>query len=387
MSREAKKILFISTGLSYGGAETQLVCLADRLKSRGWEVRVISITPLKDYVKELKSANIPVYSLGSRRKLPDPRLIFRIISLIRTYQPQIVHSHMVHANLLSRLAYSMVHPTILICTAHSTLEGGRYIDYLYRFTDPLCDLTTQVSKAGLERYVRIGAVPRDKICYIPNGVDTDRFCPNLKIRSKIRRKQGFESAFMWFAVGRLDPSKDYPNMLQAFTLVSQSRPEAMLVIVGDGSLRPEIEKYAQDLGIRGHVDFLGTIAHDNMPELMNMADGYVMSSAWEGMPMVLLEASATGLPIVATDVGGNSDVVQDGRTGILVPPKNSKALADAMLSIMNLSENKRRLMGTIGRQYIEINYSLNRVVDQWEMLYMELLMKQKCLLASSDSAE
>lgn len=109
----------------------------------------------------------------------------------------------------------------------------------------------------------------------------------------------------------------------------------------------------------------------DIPALMNAADAYVMSSSWEGMPLVLLEASSVGLPIVTTDVGGNREVVIDGKSGFLVPPKNSEALAQAMLKMMDLPEKLRKSMGQAGRKYIKENYSLEHVVDMWEELYIE----------------
>ena len=115
---------------------------------------------------------------------------------------------------------------------------------------------------------------------------------------------------------------------------------------------------------------------ENIPHLMNPTDASVMSSSWEGMPNVLLEASATGLPIVATDVGGNREVVLDGVTGFLAPPRNPEALAQAMLRMMELSEEKRRELGRAARKHVEENFSLDRVVDMWEALYKELLERK-----------
>ncbi len=368
------KILFIITGLAYGGAETQLVRLATRLKARGCEVRVISLAPPKAYVKELESVDIQVASLGIRRKLPDPRPIHHLVRLIRSWQPDIVHSFMVHANLLARLVRPMSPVPVLVCSARSTDEGGCFRELLYRFTDPICDITTQVSCDGLERYVQIGAVPRHKIRYIPNGIDTARFCPDPDARKRLWGDLRVGDAFIWIAVGRFDVPKDYPNMLRAFSHVVEERPEALLIIIGDGLLRPNMEELARDLGMKDQVRFLG-ICRD-IPELMNAADAYVISSAWEGMANVLLEASATGLPIVATDVGGNRDVVQDGETGLLVPPKDPRALAGAMLRLMALSDKERRQMGEAGRQYIEASYSLDHVVDMWEALYQELILQK-----------
>lgn len=365
-----RKLLFISTGLAYGGAETRVVRLATRLKLRGWEVSVVSLMPPKAYVEDLETAGIPVFSLGIRRKLPDPRPVLRLARIIRKWQPDIVHSHMVHANLLARIVRPLAPFPVLVCTAHNIDEGGRLREVLYRLTDLFCDLTTQVSQAGLERYVHVGAVPRHKIRYIPNGVDTERFKPNLEDRLKVRKELGVDG-FVWLAVGRFDPQKDYPNMLQAFARVVHKHSNTILLIAGDGPLRETMENMAQELGAEKHVKFLG-IRRD-IPQLMNAADAYVMSSSWEGMPMVLLEASATGLPIVATDVGGNREVVLDGITGFLVPPRNPEALAEAVLRMMDLPEEKRREMGKAARKHVEDNFSLDRIVDMWEALYKELL--------------
>lgn len=372
--QEDRRLLFLTTGLAYGGAETQLARLALCLKTRGWKVQVISLTPPKAYVAELEAVGIPVFSLDIRRKLPDPRPIIQLARRIRSWRPDIIHSHMVHANIMARLVRVIAPVPILIGTAHSTNEGGRCRELLYRLTDPLCDVTTQVSQEGLKRYVRVGATPKDKICYIPNGVDTECFCPNPEVKRCLRADLGLQNTFLWIAVGRFDIPKDYPNLLQAFVCVVQENPLAMLVIAGDGPLRPAMEVLAQDLGLKDRVRFLG-MRHD-IPELMNAADGYVMSSAWEGMANVLLEAGATGLPIVATDVGGNREVVQDGETGFLVPLKNPEALAGAMLRLMNLSENERLQMGEASRRYIQDNYSLDLVTDMWENLYREFLAKK-----------
>jgi glycosyltransferase involved in cell wall biosynthesis len=329
--------------------------------------------PPKAYVEDLEAAGIPVFSLNIRRKLPDPWPVLRLARIIRKWQPDVVHSYMVHANLLARIVRFLAPIPVLICSARSIDEGGRFREVLYRLTDPLCDLTTQVSQAGLERYVRMGAVPRHKIRYIPNGVDTERFKPNLEDRLKVRKELGVEG-FVWLAVGRFDPPKDYPNMLQAFARVVHKHSNTILLIAGDGPLRKTMENLARELGIEKRTKFLG-IRRD-IPQLMNAADAYVMSSSREGMPNVLLEASATGLPIVATDVGGNREIVLDGVTGFLVPPRNPEALARAMLRIMDLSDEERKEMGKRARKHIEFKFNLDRVVDLWEILYYELLEKK-----------
>lgn len=368
------RVFFITTGIDYGGAETQLVNLAKRLKMRGWNVRVVSMLRPQAYVDDLEQAGIPVDSLGMLRGKPDPRALFHLASILRRERPQVVHSHMVHANVLARLARLLAQIPVLVCTAHNINEGGHLREWAYRLTDFLCDITTQVSRTGLARYVRIGAVPRDKIHFIPNGVDTDRFSHSPATRVRVRRELGLEGCFAWLAVGRFEIQKDYPTMLQAFARAAQDRKDMVLLVVGQGPQREDLKRLVLELGINGKVRFLGV--RKDIPDLINAADGYLMSSIWEGMPIVLLEACAVGLPVVATDVGGNREIIVEGKSGFLVPPKDPEALSRAILRLMELSPEEKQSMGEYGRRYVEENYTLERVVDQWEMLYRKLMMKK-----------
>ena len=377
MQTTMKRILFVTTGLAYGGAETQLKHLAIRLKHRGWEVAVASMLPPAAYLDELEAAGICVYNLRMRRKVPDPRALFRLAAIIRREHPTVVHAHMVHANLLTRLTRLIASMPLLICTVHSIIEGGRWREIAYRLTDPLANLTTQVSQAGLERYVQVGAVPKHKIWYIPNGIDTVRFRPDRGVRASVRQSLGIRDEFVWLAVGRLEPVKDYPAMLTAFKQVTGLNDDALLLIAGQGSFQDEIERLIALYALDTKVRLLG-IRRD-IPQLLNAADAFVMSSLWEGMPLVLLEATACARPIVATDVGGNREVVLHGETGYLVPPRNPDALADAMLRLMNLPEPERLAMGQAGRQHIVENFDIERIVDRWEQLYLELLERKNLL--------
>ena len=377
------RVIYLITGLAFGGAENQLVHLALRMRARGWDVQVITLIAPRAYVEELQSAGIPVNSLQMPRGVPDPRAFFRLSCMLRRNPPHIFHAHMVHANLLARLTRPLAPIPVLICTAHNTYEsptGMTFIkkevtwrEWAYRLTDPLCDVTTQVSQTGLERYVRVKAVPRDKICFIPNGVDVDHFRPDAQVRLRMRAELGLQDRFIWLAVGRFEQAKDYPNLLHAFARLSDEN--AVLLIAGQGALQERMEALAHELKIAPRVYFLGL--RRDIPALMNAADAYVMSSFHEGMPMVLLEAAASGLPIVATAVDGNKEVVLNQQTGFLVPAKDPGSLADAMLRLMQLPEPVRLAMGQAGRAHIEENYSLERVTDQWERLYFKLFSERR----------
>jgi len=282
---------------------------------------------------------------------------------------------MIHANLLARMTRLFVKVPVLICTAHSITEGGRPRELAYRLTDSLADITTQVSEAGKQRYIQVGAVPPHKIVYIPNGIDTSRFQPNPMVRQAVREQLGCApDAFVWLTVGRLEPVKNHLELLCAFREVTAVHPHARLLIAGQGPLQAATEQRITELGLAERVRLLGV--RRDIPDLLNAADAFVLPSLWEGMPLTLLEASATALPIVATDVGGNAEVVLEGETGYLVPVKDTEALAQAMLRVMNLSEADRSAIGQAGRAHVVQNFDLERVVDRWEALYRELLQRK-----------
>jgi glycosyltransferase involved in cell wall biosynthesis len=358
--------------MGMGGADQQLLSAAKALRARGWNARIVSLTALGPMGLEAREAGIPTDSLNMPRGIPDPRGLIRLTSLIRTWKPDIVHSHMVHANLMARLLRCLNRMPVLVSTIHSIQDGGRIRLLGYRLTDRLADCTTIVSETAAERYLATGAVSRSRLRVIPNGVDTTRFRPLPEVRAGLRRELGLGEEFVWLAVGRFELAKDYPTMLAAFARLAGHDPNSKLLLVGRGSLQAATEELAQSLGLGPRVRFLG-VRHD-VPQLMSAADGYLLSSAWEGMPVVLLEAGAAGIPIVATAVGGNREVVLEGETGFLVPPRLPEELAEAMLRLANLSPEQRRLMGQRGRAQVEARYALPKVIDRWEVMYRELLV-------------
>lgn len=365
-----RRVLFVVTTLGWGGAESQVIDLAKTLKLRGWEVAVVVLLVHAERSDPLSAAGIPVHTLGMARGIPDPRALWRLARLVRSLSPAVVHAHMVHSNLLSRVVRLIAAMPVLISSAHSENEGGRWRELAYRLTDRLTDLTTNVSHAAVKRTVSVGAAPEHRIRYMPNGVDLSRFRRDMGARAQTRARLGLDDRFTWLAVGRLEEPKDYPAMIEALAHVTQRSLRPQLLIVGDGPLRHEMEGRARSAKLEDSVRFLGL--RRDVPALMNAADGYVMSSVLEGLPMVLLEAAATGLPIVATDVGGNAQIVRHGETGVLVPANDSRSLAEAMIRMMGLPADVRSRWGEAGAVHVRCTFGLDAVVDQWERLYTDL---------------
>jgi glycosyltransferase involved in cell wall biosynthesis len=168
-------------------------------------------------------------------------------------------------------------------------------------------------------------------------------------------------------VGRLTAAKRHADLLAATTIVRQTVPDVYTLIAGDGPLREALENEIATVDLASNASLLGL--RDDIRQLMLAADGFVLSSAWEGLPMVLLEAAASSLPIVVTDVGGASEAIRDQETGYLTPPGDPPALADAMLRVMALTAEDRRTMGERARLHCIESFDMNRVADQWEALY------------------
>ena len=250
-------------------------------------------------------------------------------------------------------------------------EGRRWTEIAYRVTDSLGDLTTIICNAAADRYVKVGSVPSERLKVVVNGLPVEQFRPDPKSRATIRQELGIREEFVWLAVGRFEPPKDYANLINAIARTRSNR--SLLLIAGDGPLRAQIENLACELNVSARIRFLGI--RKDIAMLMSAADAYVMSSAWEGLPMVLLEAAASGLPIVATNVGGNAEVVRDGITGYLVPPSDPSTLALRMQGVEQSPLLIRTAMGQAGRDFIVSNYSMSSVLDEWESIYRALIRK------------
>ncbi len=374
------KILMVVTSLNVGGAERQVADLADKLVERGHVVKIVYLTGKP--VTLPQNPSIEIIPLNITFSLNNfIKAVKKIKKIVKDFNPDIVHTHMIHANIFMRIVRIFVPFPVLICTAHNFKEEGKkgslkLREFLYRITDPLCDITTQVGKSGMERYVKNKITPANKIIYMPNGIDVNKFQRNELIREKMRKEMNLdEGFFVWLAVGRLVSQKNYNCLLQAFKKVIEARKNAFLLIAGGGELENELKKLASDLLLNDSVIFLGV--RNDINKLMNAADAFVLSSDFEGFGIVLVEASLSELPVVATDCGESPEIVKNGETGYLVPIKDPEALAKKMLEMMNLSELERRKMGEKGREYVANQYDLEKIVDKWISLYQKLLEKNQ----------
>ena len=367
------KALLLSTSLGMGGADRQILYLTRALLSHGYDVRLVSMTPLAEMGLQAATDGLPVSSLDMQRGKADWASFQRFIHLLQDWKPHLLTSFMYHANLLGRLAGKKAGVPLIVTSIRSERNGGSGRDWLMRITNWMDHCCTTNSQEVADSLLHRRLVARGKLRVIPNGVDITAFLTPPEVGSGVRKELGVsDGEFLWVAIGRLLPQKDYPNLLQAFQLMAPT--SARLAIVGRGPLQDLLEQQVTQLGLDGKVTFMGV--RRDVPALLAAADGFVLSSAWEGMPNVVMEAMAAGTPVVATRVGGVPELVDPGRSGFLAPPEDPVALAGSMRQLMLLPDWQRKAMGLHGRQHVTTRYGMGAMAERWIHLYEELLIAQ-----------
>jgi glycosyltransferase involved in cell wall biosynthesis len=219
---------------------------------------------------------------------------------------------------------------------------------------------------GGEHYRHEHGLERDR--------DTAEFAPSLERRASLRARMGVQAEFVWLAAGRIAAAKDYPNLLRAFARVHAAAAHARLWIAGEamGNGLTAMQALTAELGLADAVRWLGL--RRDMPALFDAADGFMLASAWEGMPLAVGEAMAMEKPVVATDVGGVRELM--GEVGAIVPAKSPEGLAASMLALMRSTPEARASLGCAARAHIQENFSIEARADEWETLYRGVLERK-----------
>jgi glycosyltransferase involved in cell wall biosynthesis len=352
-----------------GGAERQILLLAHGLLRRGWRVSVVTLAG-EGGGAELRAAGAAFFNLEMRHGLADPGGWLRWRTWLRGAAPEVVHAHLTHAAWLARWSRLSAPTPVLIDTLHSSWTGswGRRIGY--RMSRWLPDQVTAVSEGVAAAHLGAAMVDPSRITILPNGVDANFWRPEPGARAGVRRELGLGAEFLWLSAGRLDPVKDFSSLLRAFAGIEAS---ARLVIAGAGPGESGLRRLCTELGLDPRVRFLGF--ETDLLRWMQGADGFVLSSRWEGLPMTLLEAAACALPAVATDVAGSNEVVAHQETGLLAAAGSVEALRETMRRLMETPEQERSALGLRARQRVIERYALEAVLDRWEALYNALLSR------------
>lgn len=351
-----------------GGAERQVIELAIGMAQRGWHVTVIALSGHGDHAAQVLSANnVSFLSLEMRRGLADFRGWNRLHRWICSAQPEVLHAHLPHGSLMARGIRLAAPVRVVVETIHSPATGGLSRKILYRLTSQLPTVITAVSRAAAAPWLRAGIVDRSKLAILPNGIDTAYWKRDDELRNHSRLQSASNDEFHWLAVGRLDPVKDHATMLRAFSMLPET---ARLTIAGTGPLESSLRILSGKLRLDGRVSFIGF--QKDVRHCMQKADGFVLSSRWEGLPLALMEASACELPSVFTGTAGSCELLPDSPISPVLVAQPA-ALAATMQAVMKLSHAELRRIGAMARREITSRLDLGPVLCSFEKLYCHML--------------
>ncbi len=357
------KILYVITGLGVGGAERVVTTVADCMVDAGHSVKIVYLVGNADVTPNSKDIDVIKLNLESFSRLFIAAK--RLRNIILKYQPDVVHSHMFHSNILCRMVNSITPINKLICTVHNSNEGGQVRMLAYKLTNFLSDINTNVSEEATESLVAKKAFKKSQISTVYNGIDTDYFKFDQVERDLLRNQFNItKDTKVLISIGSLSEQKDYPNLFKAIQKLANQQ-DYRFFIVGEGSLKDELHSLVESMGLKESITFLG-IRRD-IPSLLSMADIFVLPSAWEGFGLVVAEAMSCERIVVATDCGGVSEVV--GAEGFLVDPSNSSLLAKTINKALSLNIEESHNIGINARKRITNIYSLDASVKAYLELY------------------
>ncbi|MCS6922925.1 MAG: glycosyltransferase [Fimbriimonadales bacterium] len=363
--------------LTIGGAERLVVNLCLHLNRERYQPVCISLREPQNtpYEQILQDAGIPIHFLYKIEGKADRQVYRRLDALFRQYRPAVVHTHLLGLNYAypPTLRYrtpARVHTFHTLAQHEMGVRIGKLVRLLafrYRVGGVVPVAIADEVARTIEQVYGYKNPP-----VIPNGIPTDEYAPNPEKRAQFRAAHGVEpNALVIVHVGRFVELKNHALLLRAFAQLRSVEP-LYLWLVGDGELRPAMEQLARDLGIAQRVRFWRIRA--DIPDILNAADIFTLPSKYEGNPMSVMEAMAAGLPVVATAVGGVPELVEDGRTGFLIPSDSEPRLVHALQTLIDHSE-LRSQMGHAALAQARERFDVRYTVQRYEALYEQRLAR------------
>lgn len=379
-------ILHVITRLEAGGAPNTLLLLLEGLVREGLPVELatgLTPPPALDLLPRARALGIPVHVIPSLRRdmhpLYDLRALARLWGLMRKRLPVLVHAHTSKGGFLGRLAAVLAGIGPRIYTPHGTILSGYFTGPAQRFYTSLermaarwTDTIVGLNRLETEAYLEAGIGRPEQHIQIPNGIPLGRFGRlSREERASKRDAAGIApEEVVLITVGRLVPVKDHRTLIEGLHHLAGDPAPWRLWIVGEGPERPALEGLVAESGMAGRIEFLGQ--REDVPDLLGQSDLFLLTSLNEGFGLVLVEAMASGLPVVATDVGGIPEVVTAEETGVLVPPSDPERVAGAVRRLLRDPELRNR-MGNAGEARTRALFGVDRMIERTVALYRELI--------------
>jgi len=370
------RLLVLAVGLGVGGAEELIRESLPLAEAEGFDVTVWSLLRGGTVLDEIRRSGGKVELLGAPALWPAA-WVHRLWKGLRRERFDLIHSHLFGANLAARLAGHAAGVPVILNSHHGTDAWiGAWPRLLERTTSSLVDRIITCSEAVRRYALEELGLPAERLVVVPNGIRFQRFVLPGR-RDSVRAALGLApDQLVVGTVGRLDePKKGMAILVDALERVAARIPNVVCLVVGDGTGRRLLEEKVRRKNLEPHVRFLGE--RRDIPELLQALDLYVQPSLWEGFGLSALEAMASGLPVIASRVGGLPEVVEEGKTGDLVPPGDAQLLADRMTALLCAGERRDRY-GREGRRRAQDHFPLDKMVRGWTDLYRELLSEKRC---------
>lgn len=363
------KIWYLLPTLNLGGSERHVIHLASGLRQRGHDAGIACISEEGVLAAEVRGQGIPFDCLktGGRWGLGT---FLAIARWLRSHPADILHTYLFGFHLFAGLPARLANfPVILSSRRDVDLAQKPWHLWLENAGNLFVDRVVCCSRAVEKWVLGRESLGREKVTTIYNGVDLERF-RGPGDRSGVRKKFGIpEDAPLVGTVANFSFKKGYRHLLESARLILASEPRTWFLFVGSGPLEGEMKEAAKKVPHSGQIVFAG--ARTDIAELLAAMDIFVLASLWEGLPNVLLEAMAMARPVVATEVGGASELIESGKDGVLVPAAQDAALAEAVLALLR-NPAQAREMGARAQEKIRRQFTLERMIDDYETLYFGL---------------
>jgi len=366
LTDEPRRIAFCITELDPGGAERALLQIASRLDRNKWEPLVISLSGPGKITGLLEAQDITVRCLNARSRW-DIGVLSRLRAQLREFRPDVLQTFLFHANIAGRVAARRLGIPVVVSGVRVVETDARWRMQVDRMTNRLVTHNVCVSKSVEDQYRQLG-VSADRLSVIPNGVDLQRF--EAATPADLAQFDVPTGARTVLTIGRLHRQKGIDALIQAMRDVMSEAADIHLLIAGEGAERDKLQQLAAEAGYGARIHFVGW--SDDVPSLLHASDLFVLASRWEGMPNVLLEAMAARRPVVATDVEGVRECVEDGRSGVIVPPDDAAALSTAIAGLLADPERATSLAAAAQAQ-VRQHFTWQATTDQYVALWYRLL--------------
>ena len=362
------RLAFCITELDPGGAERALVQLVLSLNRDEWDPYVICLGPRGYFAEVLESANVPVICMNARGMFSLPRVLFRLTRELRRLRPALVQTFLFHANILGRIAARLTGIRTVVSGLRVAEHRSRWYGRIDRWTNGLVACNVCVSQGVADFSEREAGLSRNKLVVIPNAVDFERFA---RAAPADLTQFGIPAGSRVFiSIGRLDRQKGIDVLLDAVTLLNPLADDVQFLIVGDGPESSRLRAQADRNVLAAQIHFANR--RDDVPELLAASTALILPSRWEGMPNVVLEAMAAGRPVIATNVEGIAELVQDGVTGLVVSPEQPTELAVAIRRILAKPGLLSRA-GVDSQSIVKSFFTTTAVATSYVKLYRRLL--------------